>query len=132
MAKIVQAVRKYGPKLERQTTVELEELFEWMARHSGMVESELSRTVLELYGGILHFNRQGRAVKLPNIGTFSPGMDRTGTLRTNFRMAVRLRKNFADINGYNGRIKNKSRIGWSDAAYKAFWDEQHPDDPLEI
>ena len=86
----------------------------------------------ELHDTILFFNRQGRAVKLPDIGTFSPGMDRQGNLRTNFQAAVRLKKQMSDRDKYWGRILNKSRIGWSDEAYKALWDAENPDDPLAV
>ncbi len=132
MAKIVQAVRKYGPKLERPSTVEIDELVEWMARRTGLNKSEVIAVLAELHDGLLFFNRAGRAVKLPDIGTFSPGIDRHGGLRLHFRPAVRLRNEFANGDKYYGRIKNKPRIGWSDEAYKALWDAEHPDDALDI
>lgn len=132
MAKIVQAVRKYGPKVERYRTADLDDVAEWMAGHTGINRSEVVMLVIELHEALLFFNRQGRAVKLPDIGTFSPGLDRQGNLRINFRADVRLKNQFGRWDKYNGRVHHKNRIGWSDAAYKAVWDAEHPDDPLEV
>ena len=132
MAKIVQAVRVYGPKLERSTMVEIDELVDWMARHTGLNKSEVIGVLAELHDGLLFFNRTGRSVKLPDVGVFSPGMDRDGGLRIHFRPDPRLRRKFGDRNLYNGRIKNKVRIGWNNAEYKALWDSEHAGDVLEI
>lgn len=132
MAKIVQAVNQYGPKLERAKTVQFDTIVRYMAQHTGLSRSEVMMVLLELHDTILYFNRGGQAVKLPEIGTFSPGMDRNGNLRTNFRADVRLKTQMNDQHEYNGRIIHKSRIGWSDEEYKELWDAEHPDDPLEI
>jgi len=66
------------------------------------------------------------------LGTFAPGIDRDGNVRINFQTAVRLKKALARRDQYTGRIRNKARIGWTNADYKALWDAENPDDPLEI
>ena len=125
-------MRQYGPKLRRMPTAQLDDVVEWMAGHTGLNRGEVLLMLAELHDAILFFNRQGRAVKLPDIGTFSPGIDRHGRLRVNFRADVSLKKQMAWRHEYHGDILNKSRIGWTDAQYKALWDAEHPDDPLEI
>ena len=132
MAKIVHAVRRYGPKLERLPTAQIDDVVEWMASRTGLNRSEVLMVVAELHEAILFFNREGRAVKLPDIGTFAPGIDRDGNVRINFQTAVRLKKALARRDQYTGRIRNKARIGWTNADYKALWDAENPDDPLEI
>jgi hypothetical protein len=132
MAKIVNAVRQYGPRLDWSKTAQLDEVADWMARHTGLNRSEVLMLVAELHEAILHFNRNGRAVKLPDIGTFAPGIDRKGALRVNFRPAVRLKREMARRELYHGRILHRERIGWTDAQYKALWDAENPDDPLEV
>lgn len=132
MAKIVQAVRKYGPKLRRSRTAELDDVVEWMARHTGINKGEVLLVLAELHDAILFFNRGGQAVKLPGIGIFSPGMDREGELRVNFRADVLLKRHISRREAYVGDILHRSRIGWTDAQYKEFWDAAHPDDPLDV
>jgi hypothetical protein len=132
MAKIVQAVRRHGPKLERMRTAQFDTMVEWMARHTGLNRGEVLLVLAELHEAILFFNRQGQAVKLPDIGTFAPGIDREGQLRVNFRAAVRLKQQLARREKYYGQILNKERIGWTDEEYKALWDVENPDDPLQV
>ncbi len=132
MAKIVQAVRKYGPKLERHSTAQIDSVVEFMAHSTGLNRGEVLMVLAELHEAILFYNQMGQAVKLPDIGTFSPGMDRHGNLRTNFQAAVRLKNKMSDRTRYSGGIKNRNRIGWTDQEYKALWDSEHPDDPLEL
>ncbi len=132
MAKIVQAVRQYGPKLERLPTAQIDDVTDWVASRTGLNRSELLMAVAELSEAILFFCREGRAVKLPDIGTFAPGIDREGNLRLNFRTAVRLKKRLAQREQYVGYIQNKTRIGWTDADYKVLWDAENPDDPLAV
>ena len=132
MARIVQAVRRYGPKLRRYRTAQLEDVVDWMAARTGLNRGEVLLMLAELHDAILYFNRQGVAVKLPDIGIFSGGIDREGSLRLNFRVDPVLKKAFGRRGEYDGEILYKSRIGWTDAQYKALWDAEHPDDPLEI
>jgi len=41
MAKIVQAVNQYGPRLELKPTAQLDKLAEWMAMRTGVNKSEV-------------------------------------------------------------------------------------------
>ncbi|MCA9936977.1 MAG: hypothetical protein KC415_23740 [Anaerolineales bacterium] len=132
MAKIVQAVRQYGPKLRYGRMAELDEVVEWMSQRTGLNKGEVLLLLAELHEAILYFNRNGRGIKLPEIGIFSPGIDRHGVLRHHFRADVQLKKQMARRHEYYGDILHKSRIGWTDAQYKAFWDAAHPDDPLDV
>jgi len=129
MAHIVQAVRKYGPRLPYRGTVDMNTLAEWMSDTTGFARPDLVGIITVLHEAILRYNQEGYAVKLPDIGTFSPSIDRHGNVRINFRPDVRLKH---QIKFYEGEIRNKRRIGWSNEEYKEFWDEQHPDDPLEV
>jgi hypothetical protein len=132
MAKIVQAVRRYGPKLRRTRTAQLEDVVDWMAARTGLNRGEVLLMLAELHDAILYFNQMGQSVKLPDIGTFSGGIDRAGNLRLNFRVDAALKKAFGRRDKYDGQILYKSRIGWTDAQYKELWDAENPDDPLEI
>ncbi|MCB9421264.1 MAG: hypothetical protein H6667_15790 [Ardenticatenaceae bacterium] len=132
MAGILQAVRRYGPKLRRYRTAQLDDVVEWMAARTGLNRGEVLLMLSELHEAILFFNQQGQSVKLPDIGTFSGGIDRTGSLRLNFRADAALKRAFGWQHEYDGEILNKSRIGWTDAQYRELWDAENPDDPLVI
>jgi hypothetical protein len=132
MARILQAFNRYGPRLALNPTAQLEQVAGWMAMRTGLNKSEMMMTLQEINEAILYFNGQGTPVKLPGVGTFTPSVDRRGAFSINFRADVDLKKGINAPNGYTGQVNNKSRIGLDDAGYKALWDADHPDDPLEV
>ncbi len=132
MAKLMQAVSTYGPKLELEPTAQLDEVAAWMAMRTGINKSEVMAMIQEVSEAILHFNGRGIPVKLPGVGTFTPSVDRHGTLRINTRPDVVLKKGINRPDGFTGSMRNKNRIGLDNAGFKALWDVDHPTDPLEI
>lgn len=80
----------------------------------------------------LDFNSNGVPLKLEGVGIFTPSIDRNGNIRNNFRADVRLKRRSNAPDAYRGKIINKEHIGLDDAGYKALWDADHPDDPVEV
>lgn len=132
MAKILQAVRAYGPKLELSPTAQLKQIAEWTAMRTGLNKSEVMMVLQELSEAILYFNKQGVPVKLPGVGTFTPTISRHGQIRIHVRIDKALKEGINAPEAYVGTIVHKDRIGMDDAGYKELWDADHPDDPLEI
>lgn len=132
MAKIVQAVNEYGPKLDLGPTAQLDELADWMAARTGLNKSEAMMVFQEMSEMILAFNMRGVPIKLPAVGIVSPSIDRHGRFNINFRADVALKNGSNAPEAYKGEIKNSERIAIDDAEYKALWDPDHPDDPLEV
>ena len=133
MAKLIQAMRKYGPRLERGRTVETEEVIEWMmARSRFLSKGTILAALIEISEAVSHFNRQGIPVRLDGLGIFTPGIDHKGVIKPNYRATARLKKRLNEAGAYRGRIVNKEHIGLDSAGYKELWDADHPDDPLEI
>lgn len=132
MAKILQAVQLYGPKLVLNSTIQSDQLSSWLAMRTGLNKSELKMMLQELNEAILYFNSQGMPINLPGIGTFRPSIDRDGKLKVNLRADSELKNGLNTPNAYKGRINNKKHIGLANADYKALWDAEHPGDPLEI
>ncbi|MBC8332217.1 MAG: hypothetical protein H8E28_09580 [Anaerolineae bacterium] len=132
MAKILQAVRAYGPKLELNSTAQLDKVADWMAMRTGMNKSEALMALQEMSEAILFFNGQGTPIKFPGLGTFSPGINRHGELKINLRVDVALKNGINAPGTYSGKITNKANTGLDNTAYKEKWDADNPDDPLEI
>jgi len=132
MAKMLQAARVYGPKLDLNSTVQLGKVADWMAMRTGLNKSEIIMVLQEISEAILFYNEQGTPVKLPGVGTFRPSIDRHGKLKINLRADMALKNGINTTNAYTGDITNKNRIGLDNAGYKELWDADHPDDPLEI
>ena len=132
MSTILQAVNQYGPKLEFKPTAQLEKVAEWMAMRTGLNKSEVMMVFQESSEAILYFCKDGQAVKIPGVGTFTPSMDRNGEVLINFRADMELKNGINTPDAYGGVIVNRERIGWTNAQYKELWDADHPSDPLVI
>ena len=132
MAKIVQAVNHYGPRLELNSTAQLDQISDWMEMRTGLNKSEIMMVLQETSEAILYFTSQGTPLKLPGVGTFTPSINRAGKLKTNFRPDKVQKQSLNAPGVYQGNIRNKDKINLDDQGYKELWDADHPDNPLEI
>ncbi len=132
MSKLLQAVTQFGPRLDLQPTAQLDKVSEWMAMRTGLNKSEVMMVFQESSDAILNFCRDGKPVKIPGVGTFTPSLDRNGELNITFRADMALKNGMNDAGAYDGVITNKDRIGWTNEQYKEAWDAEHPDDLLEL
>ena len=130
MARLIQAIAKYGPRVRRGSTAQVDELAEFMARGSALHGSGIRAVLAALPEALVWFNQTGRAVKLPGIGTLGTTVDRHGRIGVSFYPDPSL---IAQLNGPDARnlpLKNRKHIGLSDEGYKALWDAEHPEDPV--
>lgn len=81
MAKMVQAVQKFGPKVVYGPTAKIDELAGWMARSSGLNPHAARMALGELSDAILFYLRRGSPVTLPGLGRFRVTVGRFGELR---------------------------------------------------
>ena len=58
MAKRIQAIAAYGPRVVLKPTAGLEKVAEWMAMRTGLNASEVEMMLREAYEAILYFNPQ--------------------------------------------------------------------------
>ncbi len=132
MAKLLQAITQYGPRVELKPTAQLEKVAEWMAMRTGLNKSEVMMVLQEMSEAILYFNKDGIPVKLPGVGTFTPSIEGEGKYNIGFRADMALKNGINSPAAYQGEVKNSERIGWTHQQYKELWDSEHPADPLEI
>jgi hypothetical protein len=131
MAKMVQAVNIYGPKVDHKPTAQLEKISEWISMRTGLNKSDVLMAFTEISDAILFYNRDGAPVKILGVGTFTPYINREGGFSVHFRADMALKNGINAPGNFQGELLNKDRIGLSDEDYKALWDADHPDDPLE-
>jgi hypothetical protein len=131
MATFIEAFVAYGPRLKRRRTARLTDLSERLADTTGLRASEVMMVLLELREALLHYHRRGTALELPGIGTFSPTLKSDGRIRMLYRPDRALLTLLDNLDLYQGEIENRESIGLDFGAYKARWDAEHPDDPLE-
>lgn len=132
MAHLIEAVRRYGPRPAYGTTVDQDQLAKWLARSSGLNQHAVRMTLRELHDGILFFAGVGAPVSIEGLARFRPTMGRDGTLRVRVMPSHELVHGLRAPGAFTGNVHNVERVGWTDAQYKALWDAEHSDDPLEL
>jgi hypothetical protein len=103
MAKLIQAIARYGPKVIQDRHARIDDLAERMAKDVGV----------------------NRNVTRVTVG-------REMDLRLHLVPEPAFRAKVEDVAQFKGRLANAGRGGWTDAQYKAAWDEEFPGDPLEV
>jgi hypothetical protein len=86
------------------------------------------QVLLELRDAVIAFNRQGRAVKLEGLGTYTPSIDLEGVLKVSHRADTALRAGLNSPGAFRGEILNREVIGQTSDDLVARWNEAHPDD----
>ena len=132
LATFLKAIVQYGPKLELNSTAQLDQVAEWMAMRTSLNKSEVMMVLQEQSEALIHFGKNGTPVKLPGVGIFSPSIDRNGEFSVNFRADTALKNGINAPSAYRGGVKNKANIGIENERLKALWDAEHPDDQLEL
>lgn len=132
MAKLVQAVQRYGPRLVANRAARLDEVAEWLAGRSGLTRGQVLIVLMEMSAAVSYFNRGGSAVKLPGLGLFTPIIRGNGQLRIGYRPDPALKREMNADSAYRGDMRNRENIGLDAAGFKALWDAEFPGDPVDL
>ena len=81
---------------------------------------------------LLYYNHDGRTVEIPGIGSFQPLIQGDGRIRVSFRPAAAYLNALDNLKRFEGEIANAENVGLSPQGYKALWDAEHPEDPMEM
>ena len=131
MARFIQAVVAFGPRLALGKLVEVSELAEQVAQRSGLHAGHTMLALSELESTLSYFLRSGRPVRLNGIGILTPTVGIDGKKHVRYRAGTRLRR-MLDRGIYRGAVRNADAINLTPEDYKRLWDEAHPEDPLEL
>jgi len=128
MAKLIQAVGAYGPRVELARTVQTRQIAEYIASRTSLNRGEIEGVLHELNEAIIFFAKQGDAVKLENVGTFTPTIDLGGVLDVGFRLDTSIDGALNAPGAFTGDVANRENVGKSSADLKQLWNAAHPDD----
>ncbi len=131
MAKKITAIRRYKPEIERNPTWQMLEIIHHMTDATGLSRGAILNVVYRLQEVILAAHRDGRALKLEGLGTFTPVMRTDGSLDILFRPHVEILRQLNNMTQFHAKILNKANIGKSSDELIAQWDRDHPDDLVE-
>jgi hypothetical protein len=128
MAKLIQAVREFGPRLVLSRTVQSREIAEYISRGTSLNRGEIENVLSELNEALIFFVRQGSSVKLNGLGTFAPTIDLEGTLDVNLRMDSTVDTAINTPGTFKGEILNRENIGKTGTEIKQMWNDIHQTD----
>ena len=128
MAKLIQAIGTYGPRVEVTRTVQTRQIAEYIAGRTSLNRGEIEGTLRELNEAIVFFAKQGQAVKLEGVGTFTPTIDLVGVLDVGFRLDTSIDGALNASGAFTGEVSNRGNIGKSSADLKQLWNNAHPAD----
>jgi len=128
MATKIQAISTYRPRVEQGNTVQKAELVRAVARATNLNEGTVDSVIKELRDLIIQFNREGRAVKVEGLGTYTPNIGLDGVFDLQYRADTALNIGLNEPQTFTGTITNREYIGKTTAELVAKWNEDHPQD----
>ena len=130
MAKRIQAITAYRPRIEYGNTASVERFMELVTNRttlsSGVVKNVQEAEVEALIGLLL----DGRRVRT-GIAIYTPSIDLDGDLEIKVKVDKRILSALNSPGAFRGRITNAENIGKSSDDLAALWNEAHPDDLIE-
>ena len=130
MAKRIQAINKYCPKLKLGKTVKMKEVAEYISDRTGMHKGDIQMALSELSSTVKFFNKRGEGVKLEGLGIYQPSIDLEGKFSIRHIDDVELDTSLNTKGAYTGEIENRENIGKKSEELVAMWNKEYPDDPV--
>ncbi len=128
MAKLIQAIGAYGPRVEVARTTQTRQIAEFISGRTSLNRSEIEAVLRELNETIIFFAKQGIAVKLEGVGTFTPTVNLAGVFDVGFRLDNSVDGALNVPGAFVGEISNRQNIGKSSDDLKTLWNAEHPSD----
>jgi hypothetical protein len=132
MARFVQAVSKYGPRIQSRAIISHARLCERLVLTTGLRRSQVMVLLIELGEALSSYAATGASLRVEGIGRFYTTTSGKGRLSLNYRPDRELRRALASLDDFGGTVINRKNVGLSPGDYKELWDAEFPDDPLEL
>lgn len=129
MTSPISALNHYRPQIEYGETAGWREVAEFLEARTTLSKTDIIATLTGLQDAVLHFNLQGRGVKLEGLGTYLPNINYQGEIDAAHRLDRRLKRQLNN-GSFSGKIRNKKNIGKTVEQVVAMWNAEHPDDPV--
>ena len=131
MAKRIEAIRYYRPRLKRMRRVEPDEFAEYVASTSHLTKGDVRHALADMSHALLTLIRSGQSVRLEGLGLIMPGIDTKGNFTVRLKPDRSLLGNVRRSNDFCGEVVNRQHIGKSGDDLVALWNAEHPDNKVE-
>jgi hypothetical protein len=129
MAKLLQAVVAFGPKIELMAAAEPQRFMELLTKRTTLsagVVKNVQESEIETLIGLL---QEGRPVHT-GVAIFTPSIDLEGNLNINVRVDKRMLAALNAPGAFTGSIRNSENIGKTSQELVELWNAEYPENPI--
>lgn len=131
MAKLLQAIAAYGPRIDLADAAEPQRFMELITQRTTLsagVVKNVQESEVETLIGLL---KEGRPVHT-GIAIFRPSIDLEGKISVSVRVDKRIISALNAPGAFTGNIKNGENIGKTTEEIADLWNTEHPDDLIVL
>jgi len=129
MAKRIQAVAVYGPRIDLREAADQARFMELITQRttlsSGVVKN-VQESEVETLVGLL---KEGRPVHT-GVAIFTPSIDLDGDIEVKVRVDKRILSALNAPGAFTGKLVNPENVGKGSKDLVALWNQDHPDDKI--
>lgn len=132
MAKPIQAISAYRPRVKKRGTARKDEIASWMADRTLLTEGQARAALSDVAEAALFYLLNRQDVEIEGLGRLILDMDLAGRLT----LGLQIEQEF--IQELNARfdksaatLENAEHVGKTSEELYDLWDEEHPDDLVE-
>ncbi len=131
MAKLIQAINAYRPRIVQGQAVDEEQYIESLALRSTLSADVIENVKESEMEEIIAFLQQGRPVRTGNA-TYTLSITLDGSFEVNVRLNKRAIRELNAPGAFQGQIINAESISKTSGELIERWNKEHPDDPIEV
>ncbi len=131
MAKPIQAVSAYRPRIKTRGRATINEIAEYMAKRSTLTAGQIKGVLSDYAEALMFFILDCQTVEHEALGTFRLGIGLDGKVELRLELAHEFARRLdADFRRVAENVSHVESIGKTRADLIARWNLEHPDDPI--
>ena len=131
MAKLLQAVAAYGPRIDLIEAVHAQRFMELITRRTTLSAGVVKNVQESEMETLIDLLKEGRPIHT-GVAIFTPSIDLEGNLNINVRVDKRMLVALNTPGAFIGKIKNSENLGKTSQELVGLWNEKHLDDQIKL
>ena len=130
MAKLIQAIAAYAPKIELIEAVDPDKFMTMITRRTTLSSGVVKNVQESEVETLIDFLTDGRPVHT-GVAIFTPVIDTQGNLTVSVRVDKRILAALNIPGAFKGTVNNSENIGKTSEEFAVQWNDQNPDNLIE-
>jgi hypothetical protein len=129
MAKLIQAVAAFGPKIDLKEAAEPVQFMKLITRRTTLSSGVVKNVQESEVETLIDLLQEGRSVHT-GVAIFRPIIDAQGNLSVSVRVDKRITAALNGPGAFTGKINNSENIGKTTGEIVYMWNQEHPEDMI--